>query len=189
MKATLVLIANNEISNIASKLLLDANKIGELGYEMTRLPFHVSLKQPFAINSLNEFENFFDQYSKTIKPVSIHFKELVTWENSVLGYDSGVLVLRVEKTEELSLMHQELNNKLEEKFGSCSASFDGEAYQFHMTIAIGGKPFSDYEKVFLELKNKNLNFTTVFNELALFYYDNDNIEPGTYYCYKRVRID
>ena len=189
MKATLVLIANNQTSNMASKLLLDANKIGELGYEMTRLPFHVSLKQPFTINNLNDFENFFDEYSKTLKPVSIHFKELIAWENSVFGYESGVLVLKVEKTKELSFIHQDLNSKLEEKFGTCNASFDGDAYQFHMTIAIGGKPYSEYEKVLSELKKKDLKFTTVFNELALFYYDSDNIEPGTYYCYKRVNLD
>jgi len=34
MKATIVLIANNETSNLASKLLLEANKIGKLGFEM-----------------------------------------------------------------------------------------------------------------------------------------------------------
>lgn len=56
MEATIVLIANNQTSNMASKLLLEANKIGDLGYEMTRLPFHVSLKQPFTINDLDEFE-------------------------------------------------------------------------------------------------------------------------------------
>jgi len=57
-----------------------------------------------------------------------------------------------------------------------------------MTIAIGGKSYSEYEKVISELKKKDLSFTTVFNELALFYYDSDNIEPGTYYCYKRVNL-
>lgn len=189
MKATIVLVANNQTSNMASKLLLDANKISGLGYEMTRLPFHVSLKQPFTINNLNNFENFFDEYSKTIEPVSIHFQELIAWENSVFGYESGVLVLKAEKTKQLSAMHQELNIKLEENFGVCNAGFDGDAYQFHMTIAIGGKPYSEYEKVLSELKKKDLDFTAVFNELALFCYDNDNIEPGTYYCYKRVNLD
>ncbi|SCN26293.1 hypothetical protein N3C_2766 [Clostridium sp. N3C] len=77
MKATIVLIANNETSNLASKLLLEANKIGKLGFEMTRLPFHLSLKQPFIINNLDEFESFFDAYSKILKPVTIHFKELI----------------------------------------------------------------------------------------------------------------
>jgi 2'-5' RNA ligase len=188
MKATIVLIANNQTANIASKLLLEANRIGDLGFEMTRLPFHVSLKQPFIINNLNDFEEFFDEYSKTLRSVNVHFEELVSWKNSVLGYDSGVMVLRVEKTEELANMHQELNKQLEEKFGTCKADFDGDKYQFHMTIAIGGKSYSEYEKVLEELRKKELDFNTVFNELALFYYDSDEIKPGTYYCYKRVNL-
>ena len=57
-----------------------------------------------------------------------------------------------------------------------------------MTIAIGGKSYSDYEKVLGELRKRNLDFNAVFNELALFYYDSDEIKPGTYYCYKRVKL-
>ena len=189
MKATIVLIANNQTSNMAGKLLLDANKIVDLGYEMTRLPFHVSLKQPFIINDLDEFEEFFDDYSKTVKAVNVHFEKLITWENSVFGYDSGVMVLRAEKTEELANMHQELNHQLEEKFGTCQAAFDGAEYQFHMTIAIGGKSYSNYEKIYEELRKRDLNFNSIFNELALFYYDSDEIKPGTYYCYKRVNLN
>lgn len=69
-------------------------------------------------------ENFFDEFSKNLKPINVHFEELIAWENSVFGYDSGVMVLKAEKT----------------------------------------------------------------NELALFYYDKDEIKPGTYYCYKRVTL-
>ncbi|SCN26289.1 hypothetical protein N3C_2765 [Clostridium sp. N3C] len=98
------------------------------------------------------------------------------------------MVLKAEKTKELSSIHKDLTNRLEERFGPCNAAFDGDAYEFHMTIAIGGKSYSEYEKVISELKKKDLSFTTVFNELALFYYDSDNIEPGTYYCYKRVNL-
>jgi 2'-5' RNA ligase len=189
MKATIVLIANNQTANLASKLLLEANRIGELGFDMTRLPFHVSLKQPFSINNLEEFEIFFDKYSKRLKPVNVHFEELVTWESKIFGYDSGVMVLKAEKTEELVNLHQDLNYQLEEKFGSCKADFDGDEYQFHMTIAIGGNTFSVYEKVLEEFRKRELDFNTNFNELALFYYDDDDIKPGTYYCYKRVSLN
>ena len=188
MKATIVLIANNQISNKASKLLLEANKICQLGFEMTRLPFHVSLKQPFMINNLNEVEDFFDEYASKLKPVELHFEELVSWENNVFGYDSGVIALRAEKTEELVNLHNELNRKLEESFGACPAVFDGDEYQFHMTIAIGGAPFSEYKKVGEELRKKDFNFRGVFNELALLYYDSDDYRPGTYYCYKRMTL-
>jgi len=70
---------------------------------VTRLPFHLSLKQPFIINNLDEFESFFDAYSKILKPVTIHFKELIAWPNSVFGYESGVLVLKAEKNKGIIL--------------------------------------------------------------------------------------
>lgn len=188
MKATIVLIADNYTANRASKLLLEANRIGELGFEMTRLPFHVSLKQPFEIKNLDEVEEFFDEFAEGLKPVNIHFENLVAWKNSVFGYDSGVMVFKAEKTEELACLHQELNSKLKEKFGECKAVFDGDEYQFHMTIAIGGKPYGYYESVLGELQKREQSFDGLFNELALFYYDGDEIEPGRYFCYKCVSL-
>ena len=57
MKATIVLIADDEIENYGRKILLEAHRIGKVGFEMTRLPFHVSLKQPFVVPSLEEMED------------------------------------------------------------------------------------------------------------------------------------
>ena len=56
MKATIVLIADNEAENYGRKLMLKAHRAGGMGFEMARLPQHVSLKQPFAIESLEEAE-------------------------------------------------------------------------------------------------------------------------------------
>jgi len=64
MKATIVLIANNDAENYGRKLMLEAHKIGDMGFEMARLPQHVSLKQPFSIPSLDEMEVFFDEFAK-----------------------------------------------------------------------------------------------------------------------------
>jgi 2'-5' RNA ligase len=188
MKATIVLLADNETSNTASRLLLDANEIGKLGYELTRLPFHVSLKQPFSIKNISEFEKFFDKYSKQLRPVEVHFKELIAWKSSVFGLESGVLVLKAEKTRELSMLHENLNKKLEEELGLCKADFDGDAYSFHMTISLGNKPYSEYEKVASAMRDRSFDFTALFSELGLFYYEGDTIELGKYFCYKRVSI-
>ena len=54
MKATVVLIAGNEAENYGRKLMFDAHKAGNVGFEMARLPHHVSLKQTFFIPSLEE---------------------------------------------------------------------------------------------------------------------------------------
>ena len=51
MKATIVLIADNDAENYGRKLMLEAHRYGKIGFEMARLPQHVSLKQPFVIPS------------------------------------------------------------------------------------------------------------------------------------------
>lgn len=188
MKATIVLIASNEIENMGRKIMLEAHQKGDLGFEMARLPHHVSLKQPFTINDIYEIERYFDEFAGTIKPVSVKFTEVALWPSKVFGYDSGVMVIKAEKTEELFNLHKRLNKELEERYGSCPADFDGEAYTFHMTVAIGGKSFENYQKVYDLLDKKEYYQEVEFNQLGLLYYDSDMITPGTYFCYKKVCI-
>lgn len=188
MKATFVLIASNEIENMAKKVMLEAHQKGGLGFEMARLPHHVSLKQPFIIDDLDEIERYFDEFVSTMKPISVNFEEITLWPSKVFGYDSGVMVIQAEKTKELYDLHIRLNKELEERYGLCPAEFDGEAYTFHMTLAIGGKPFENYQKAYELLDKKVYDQEVEFNQLGLLYYDSDTITPGTYFCYKRVFI-
>jgi 2'-5' RNA ligase len=188
MKATIVLIANDEIENYGRKLMLDAHKAGNLGFEMARLPQHVSLKQPFSIRSLEEMEEFFDEFAKELKPVNVKFKHLNVYPSNVLGYESGCMSIEVEKTAELDLAQRKLFEKLEQRFGPCPAEHD-DYYVFHMTIAISGAGFDCYERAYTEMAKKDYNKECVFNRLGLLYYDNDNFKPGTYFCYKILELN
>ena len=49
MKATFVLLADVEAENFGRKCMLEAHRAGAFGFEMARLPHHISLKQPFKI--------------------------------------------------------------------------------------------------------------------------------------------
>lgn len=187
MKATIVLIANDEIENYGRKLMLDAHKAGNLGFEMARLPQHISLKQPFLIPNLEEFEEFFDEFAKELKPVPVKFKNLNFYPSNVLGYESGCMSIEVEKTNELDLAQKKLFKKLEECFGPCPAEHDDD-YIFHMTIAIGGANYDSYKKAYAKMVKKNYNKECIFNKLGLLYYDDDNIKPGTYFCYKILKL-
>lgn len=97
MKATIVLIADNDAENYGRKLMLEAHRYGKMGFEMARLPQHVSLKQPFAI---------------------------------------------------------------------------------------GGADYESYQRAYDELIKCDYHQTFRFHKLGLLYYDDDNITPGTYFCYK-----
>lgn len=184
MKATIVLIANTEAENFGKKLMLKAHRYGNLGFEMARLPQHISLKQPFKIPDLKSMESFFDEFVKNIFPIDIEFECLELFPTKVLGgFDSGCLTLRVKKTQTLENIQKRLNEELTKKFGPCPAEHDDD-YIFHMTFAIGGGDFISYQKTYEKLKNDNFIRKYRFDKLGLLFYDNDNIFPGTYFCYK-----
>ena len=184
MKATIVLIADNDAENYGRKLMLDAHRIGNLGFEMARLPQHISLKQPFSISSLEEMEEFFDGFAKEQRPVRIQFEELNIHPSDVLGgIPSGCISIKVKESEELKQMQTALFKNLKERFGDCPAAHD-DNYIFHMTVAIGGAPYENYLKAYDLLSKRKYDQSFTFHKIGLLYYDNDNIQPGTYFCYK-----
>ena len=188
MKATVVLIADNDAENFGRKLMLEAHRYGRMGFEMARLPQHVSLKQPFVIPDLDRMEVLFDEYAKEIHPFDIGFTGIDLFPSNVLGgVDSGCLSLRVNPTPQLVEAQRMLNDRLYRAFGPCPAEHDND-YIFHMTFAIGGADFESYRRAYNELIKADFRKIFRFGELGLFYYDDDNIIPGTYFCYKVCKI-
>ena len=184
MKATIVLIADLEAENYGRKLMLRAHRLGETGFEMARLPQHISLKQPFAIPNLEDMEAFFDAFAKELHPVTATFEQLDIHPSNVIGsIPSGCMSIRVKKSEELERMQQLLFRKLENRFGPCPAAYDND-YIFHMTIAIGKAPFENYQRAYEQMAKELKKQSYRFSRLGLLYYDDDNILPGTYFCYK-----
>lgn len=125
MKATFVLIASNKTKNKARKIMLEAHKKGNLGFEMTRLPHHISLKQPFSIESLEGIENYFDRFVATLEPITVKFEDIYILKSDVFGIESGLMGLNVENSKVLVNLHNRLNKELEEQFGACPVAFDG----------------------------------------------------------------
>jgi 2'-5' RNA ligase len=185
MKATFVLLANNDLENYAKKLVLKAQNIGKLGFEACRLPFHVSLKQPFDIPNVDGIEEYFDGFVRSTSPITIHFTELDLYKANIMGIDSGVLSIKAERTQQLDELQKRFFVELNKKFGKCKADHDDD-YVFHMTISYGLAPSEQYDKVFNELKGQNYNFESVFSQLGLFYYE--DFKPGAYFCYKKADI-
>lgn len=182
MKATIVLLADIEAENYGRKCMLEANQAGCLGFEMARLPQHISLKQPFQIPDLETIENIFNKLAKEFNATSVPLLELDCFPTNVFGYASGGMSIRAEATPQLRTMQQRLFEYLE-TVGPCPAEHDSD-YVFHMTIAIGGASYENYEKAYQVLSKQNYKRVLHFDKLGLLYYDDDAIKPGTYFCYK-----
>lgn len=189
MKATIVLIADNEAENYGRKLMLKAHRAGGMGFEAARLPQHVSLKQPYVISSLDEMEKFFDEFAKSLHPIDIEFDGIEMFPSDVLGgQKSGVMMLRAKSSPELIDAQKRLNEGLFPIFGPCPAEHDDD-YMFHMTFAIGGADFEHYRKAYDELIKDDYNRIFRYSRLGLLYYDDDNIAPGSYICYKISELE
>lgn len=188
MKATIVLLADIEAENFGRKCMLKAHQAGNLGFEMARLPHHISLKQSFKIPDLDTVETLFDQYAKEVNAISVPLLELDCFPSNVFGYESGGMSIRAESTPQLKAMQQKLFELLEASLGPCPAEHDAD-YVFHMTIAIGGASYENYEKAYQVLKQQNYHKEFLFDRLGLLYYDDDDIKPGTYFCYKVARLN
>ncbi|SEW22476.1 2'-5' RNA ligase superfamily protein [Ruminococcaceae bacterium KH2T8] len=149
---------------------------------------HVSLKQTFFIPSLEEMEEFFDKYSAQIHPIKVKMEALQLFPSVAIGgIPSGGLSIRVEQSDELKTAQKLLFEQLEERFGPCPAEHDDD-YIFHMTVAIGGAPFENYQKAYEVLSQREYNEEFLFSRLGLLYYDDDMIVPGSYFCYKIVDL-
>lgn len=182
MKATIVCLADDKLSNLGSLLLLKANEISSVGYEMTRLPFHVSLKQPFEVKNLKTAEDFFDEFAKSFRLIEFTFEKLSVFRSRLGGLDTGGISISI-YNDQLKKLQDELFTELKNKIGQCPAEHDSD-YIFHMTIAIGKENYENYEKAYETMKNQIPKDKFVLYKLALFIYTDDKIIPGTYFCYK-----
>src|SRR3989442_7326953 len=175
MKATFALLFDHEVHNLVRKLAVEVHQNYRVGLAGSQLPPHVSLKQPFSIPDLHAVEAYFDQLAGSIEPVVLTFPRVGG------PGDAPVLWLDVEETETLRHLHSRINQELAERFPHTQAPFDGSAYHFHLTIALGGPSESAlaYQLMATELARRQIALRATARQLGLFYYYDDQISPGS----------
>src|SRR5260221_12455952 len=178
MKATFALLLDHQVHNVGRKLAVEVHQTYHIGLADSQLPPHVSLKQPFLIPDLSAVEAYFDQLAKSIDPLTLTFPRIGG------PGDAPVLWLEVEDTETLRQLHTRINQELAERFPETQAPFDGPAYHFHLTIALGGASSSIYQSIVAELESQKVALQAIARHLVLFYYDDDQISLGSFLTYK-----
>lgn len=182
MKATIALLLDHHVHNVARKLAVEVHQTYQIGFAGSQLPPHVSLKQPFSIPTLSAIEAYVDQLAESIDPVALTFPRLGGPGNA------PVLWLEVEETPILRSLHTRVNQEVAERFPGTQAPFDGPDYRFHLTIALGGASTSVYQTMIAEFASRNVAFRAVARHLVLFYYDDDQISPGSFLTYKILTL-
>lgn len=171
MKATFALLASNEIHNRVRKLTWDIHQKYRTGIDITRLPPHISLKQPFAVSDLGLLEQYMTELAGSIEPLDVRLTGLQFVETRVEDISTGILWLNVQETEILRQLHNRLHQELGTRFGNVQAAFDGVDYHFHMTVAIGSQSTETYRKILDEFSGTITNLQYTVRELAMFVYD------------------
>lgn len=171
MKATFALLANNEIHNLVRKLSWDIHQKYQTGIDVTRLPPHISLKQPFDVPDLNLLEKYMTELAEGIAPFDVKLTELQLIDTTIAGLDTGILWLNVHETEILRQLHNRVNQELTMRFENVQAAFDGLGYHFHMTVAIGNQPIETYRQIRDEFSGRLTNLQYTVQELVMFVYD------------------
>lgn len=173
MKATFALLANTKVHNAVRKLAWDIHRKYHTGIDLGRLPPHISLKQPFDISDLAALEVYLAELASTIRPFEVYLTRLNLVRTTIDNLDTGILWLDVQETEFLRQLHSRVNNDLTARIGNVPAAFDGAAYHFHMSVAIGGQPFDVYRQICDEFSSQLVNLHYTVHDLALFVYDED----------------
>jgi 2'-5' RNA ligase len=71
MKAAIVLLADHEAHNFARRMVFELEQKYRIEFLASRLPVHISLKQPFSFESMERLESYFDSLAAQIVPFQI----------------------------------------------------------------------------------------------------------------------
>lgn len=183
MKATFALLANAQIHNLVRKLAWDIHQKYRTGIDVTRLPPHISLKQPFDVPDVQLLEKYMTELAEGIDPFEVLLTELQLVEATVDGLDTGILWLNVYETKILRELHNRVNQELTLLFGNVPAAFDGPDYHFHMTIAIGNQPIQTYRQIKDEFSGRFTNLQCEIREMVMFVYDETYTVNAGYMTY------
>ncbi len=184
MKAAFALLADYPTHNAVRKLAWQMYQKHGISLETSRLPPHVSLKQPFDVPNVSTLEGYMAELAGSLSPIDVTLTKLELVE---VDEHTGILWLKAEQTPALHQLHNRLNEELALRFGGTQVNFDGPDYQFHMTIAIGGSSLADYRRAYEEFKDAWRGISFRADALALFAYDSIHSQPD-YISYKVLPI-
>ena len=181
MKAAIALISDFHIQNVARRMVYEISRSGRIQYLGSLLPAHVSLKQPFTFENMDDLEGWFESFSKDIAPFRVELRQVYydEWSHYAnIGFE-------VVETPILRSLHDRINQELKNVVHDPSAPHDGEEYRFHLTVELGEVgSINPYKQFYDSLPAKQVNLSFMAEHIALFFYADRPIEAGSFICYK-----
>lgn len=171
MQAAFALLPHHDSANVACRLAWDLHRKYRTGLFARRLPPRVSLKQPFDIDDMEELAGYGAELARRIEPFPIELAGCALFEHPPEAPEVSVISVSVRETDYLRSLHDRLNAELAGRYGERRASFDGDAYRFHLTIAVGFGIAENFRQGFTQCQSATFPPVLLARELALFAYD------------------
>jgi 2'-5' RNA ligase len=130
---------------------------------------------------MDVLEIWFDSFSKQVAPFQIELDHVYyeQWDNY------AIVGLGVRETPTLRALHNQINHELKRVVNDPSAPHDGEEYRFHLTIELGKVgPINPFQRFYQSLPEKHVELSFLAEHLAIFFYAEKTIGPGSFICYK-----
>ena len=181
MKAAIALLSDRHVQNIARKMLFDIYRRGNVEFMASLLPAHVSLKQPFTFEDMDALESWFEAFSGEVTPFRVELDHVYydQWD------EYAIVGLSVRETSILRSLHNRINHELKGLVKDPSAPHDGEEYRFHLTIELGKVGETNpFQQFYESLPEKHVGLSFMATSVALFFYTDGAIAPGSFMCYK-----
>jgi len=133
LQVAIALLPDTELANHLSAAALAAHAASHGRLRWPRLPPHLSLKQPFAIESLPEVEQAFDQLAFEVGPLSVTLGTVEVQPPS-LGSPEAVVWVGVEADPALMSLEQRIERELSGAAKEAASPLVSRAYRFHVTL-------------------------------------------------------
>lgn len=169
MRTAIALVVDDDFANRMTSFSLRGRDYG-FNFRVLRLPPHVSLKQPFVVKDFERFDEYFEEFARRTEPQQLRFDGFSFWGDA----EEGVVMANVVESARLRQLHAQLNTELEQTFGETQADFDGDAYKFHLTVAIGPLRTDLASQLQNDIAAWKLDDVIVSSKLAMFIYEETN---------------
>jgi hypothetical protein len=181
MKAAIALLSDFHVQNVARRMVYEINRHAGIQFFGSLLPAHVSLKQPFTFEDMYHLEEWLESFSKEVAPFRIDLERVYydEWDNyAIVGFE-------VLETPTLRYLHNRINKELVSLVRDPSAPHDGDDYRFHLTVELGEAGETNPFKLFYDsMPEKQIDLSFKAENIALFFYKDGPIEPGSFICHK-----
>jgi 2'-5' RNA ligase len=188
MNVGFALLVDQPTHNFMRKLAFELDRLYHTGLQAAALPAHVSLKQTFYTDDLPAVEAYFDTFAASIQPFEITFDAVEVQLAAGPNRDTGIVWLAARETSTLRDLHNRLNAELAARFTRSQADFDGPAFRFHATIAMGEQPPQIYQAIASAYSQVDLRLICHVTQILMGVAYDDTDPPGPFISYKLLSL-